>query len=227
MGIRKTIILLAVVLAATGLVAQKNKFVPEWNIGVGFGPTFSSVGFTPNVSTKNELQYHGGIGVRYISENHLGIIAEINYSQQGWVQQFKENPEYSHSHQLNYVEMPVLTHIYFGNKVRFIFNLGPKISVLMSEKEDMSDALGDYLASGTYPIQNPSYQYYRNAEKRFDYGIMAAMGLEFRSGIGNFALEGRYTFGLGNIYNSSKSDFFSKSSNSVLSVRLSYYVKLF
>ncbi|MDR1714653.1 MAG: PorT family protein [Prevotella sp.] len=211
---------------------QKKEFKPEWNVGVGFGPTFSSVDFqvtrlSRGPSTKNMLQYHGGVAIRYLSENHLGFIAELNYSQQGWEQNFKEDPEYAHSHQLNYLELPFMTHIYFGKKVRFIFNLGPKISFLLSDSEKMNQALADYLSSGNVPATMATHQYYRMADKKIDYGLIAGMGLEFRTAIGNFALEGRYSFGLGDIYNNTKSDVFSRSANRVISAKLTYYVKLF
>ena len=214
---------------------QEKEFKPEWNVGVGFGPTFSSVDFqvtrlSRGPSTKDMLQYHGGVAVRYLSENHLGFIAELNYSQQGWEESFdtSENTTvYAHSHQLNYLELPFLTHIYFGNKVRFILNLGPKISFLISESENMNQALADYLSSGDVPVTMATHQYYRMADKKIDYGLIVGMGLEFRTGVGNFALEGRYSFGLGDIYNNTKSDVFSRSANRVMSAKLTYYVKLF
>lgn len=213
--------------------AQKNKFNSEWNVGVGFGPTFSAVDFQVGVGgsaglgTKNMLQYHGGFAIRYISEKNLGVIAELNYSQQGWEQLFKDKPEFQHSHQLNYLELPILTHIYFGSKVRFVINLGPKLSFLLSDSEKMNAALENELASGNMSDKVVTHQYYRMAERKIDYGLMAGLGLEFRTGVGNFALEGRYTFGLGDIYNSSKADYFSRSANRVISAKLTYYVKLF
>lgn len=230
--IKRHIIFLLLFLFTLTVSAQKKQFKPEWNVGIGFGPTFSSMSFetsksVKNLSTKNKQQFAGGIAIRYLSEKNLGLIAELNYSQQGWAQDFKDSPQYEHSHQLNYLELPILTHIYFGDKVRFILNLGPKLSFLLSDSEKINQTLMDYLASGGYPQELPSYQYYHMAERKIDYGLMAGMGLEFQSGIGNFALEGRYTFGLGDIYNNSKADYFTRSANRVLSVKLTYYVKLF
>lgn len=226
----KKYILICLSLSFTLLTyGQKKEFKPEWNVGIGFGPTFSSVDFEPRVSTKNQMQYHGGIAIRYLSEKNLGLIAELNYSQQGWEQNFKNDSEkeFKHSHQLNYLELPILTHIYFGNKVRFIFNLGPKIGYLISDSEKINDPLAEYLASGNTPSTFVTQQYYRLADRKIDYGLMAGLGLEFRTGIGNFTLEGRYTFGLGDIYKSSKADYFSRSANRVISAKLTYYVKLF
>ena len=235
----KRIIFLIILLVATvvSTVYSQNEFKREWNVGVGFGPTFSSVDFRDNygqtVSTKSFMNYHGGISLRYLTEKNLGIIAELNYSQQGWEQDFKfdpQNPEYSlnsHTHSLNYFEIPVMTHIYFGRKVRFVLNLGPKVSYLVSDSEKINDHLVDYLRSGDVGERTITHQYYRKAEKRFDYGIIVGMGVELRTGIGHFLLEGRYSFGLGDIYNNSKADYFQRSANRVMSARLTYYIKLF
>lgn len=229
---QKYIITLLLLSFALSVSAQNKKFKSEWSVGAGFGATFSSMSFETgtyiaNLNTKNKQQFVGGLAIRYISEKNLGMIAELNYSQQGWDQDFKDNPEYTHSRQLNYLELPILTHIYFGNKVRFIVNLGPKISFLLSDKEEMNQALEDYLAGGNFPQQLPSYQYYHSPHRKIDYGLVGGLGLEFRTGIGNFALEGRYAFGLGDIYNNTKADYFTRSANRVLSAKLTYYVKLF
>ena len=235
----KIVFILAFVCMSAAQSYGQNKFKPEWNVGVGFGPTFSAVDFvtTTNgsgpLNTVSKKQFHGGLSIRYMSEKNLGLIAELNYSQQGWDQEFSESSKYdftqlSHTHTLNYIELPILTHIYFGNKVRFVINLGPKISFLMSESEKMSTALSDYIASGNMePSEMATYQFGRNAETKIDYGIMGGLGLEFRTGIGNFMLEGRYSFGLGDIYNNSKSDYFGRSANRVISARLTYFVKIF
>lgn len=224
-------------LCYTAKAQNNDKFKPEWNIGVGFGPTFSSVDFQTNtranlsIETKSLQQYHGGVAIRYISENHLGFIAELNYSQMGWEQKFQqEQPQYANAQyrrKLNYVELPFLTHIYFGRKVRFFVNLGPKIGYIISESEEMDQSLEDYLSSGNIPSNVATYQYYREVEHKIDYGIMGGMGLEFRTGIGNFSLEGRYYYGLGDLFNNNKSAYFGRSANQIISARLTYFVKVF
>jgi len=234
--VKRHIFILLFILFAAGIKGQK-KFTPEWNVGVGFGPTFSSVDLRTfsdtKVGAKNLQQYSGGLALRYLSEKNLGFIVELNYSQQGWEQNFegKDNPlagrGFSHIHKLNYLEMPVLTHIYFGNKVRFVFNLGPKLSYLLSDSEQMSNELAGYLANGEASGGMITHQYYRMAERKIDYSLVGGLGLEFRTGIGHFMLEGRYTFSLGDIYSNSKSDVFARSASRVISAKLTYYVKLF
>lgn len=228
--IRGTLILTIIWIVSILRIEAQSDFKSEWNVGVGFGPTFSSIDFvtfrSPGVDTKNYFQYHGGIALRYVSEKNLGIIGEINISQQGWEGKYKDHPSFQYKRSLTYLEIPVLTHIYFGNKVRFLVNLGPKVQFLLSEKENMNDDLANSIANNTDGLITLHYN--RDVENKFDYGIIAGLGMEFRTGIGNFALEGRYYFGLGDIFDNKKNDYnFSRSANRVISAKLTYYVKLF
>ena len=60
-------------------------------------------------------------------------------------------------------------------------------------------------------------------ETKFDYGIAAGLGTEWSHPcLGHFQLEARYYYGLGNIYGSSKSDFFGKSNFGNIVVKASY-----
>ena len=60
-------------------------------------------------------------------------------------------------------------------------------------------------------------------EKKFDYGIAAGLGAEWSMRrIGHIILEARYYYGLGNIYGNSKKDFFGKSNNSNIIIKLTY-----
>ena len=60
-------------------------------------------------------------------------------------------------------------------------------------------------------------------EKRFDYGIALGGGIEFsHRKMGHFQLEGRYYYGLGNIYGDSKRDYFSKSNHQSIIIKLTY-----
>ncbi|GAB6012872.1 porin family protein [Viscerimonas tarda] len=230
---KERVFILALFVFLTSTINSQSEFVPEWNIGAGFGPTFSTVSFDPAVNTKNLNQFHGGVAVRYVSEKNLGVIAELNYSQQGWEGSFKEQPEFKHSHSLTYLEVPVMTHIYFGKKVRFFVNLGPKMQFLIGEKEEMSDELADYLANEEEIVfagnaLQRTGQYNKNVKYLFDYGLTGGLGLELRSKIGNFALEGRYYAGFADLFdNHTGNSNFNRSANRVMSAKLTYYIKAF
>ncbi|WP_298653691.1 outer membrane beta-barrel protein, partial [uncultured Proteiniphilum sp.] len=63
---------------------------------------------------------------------------------------------------------------------------------------------------------------------RVDYGLVGGVGMAFKTGIGDFALEGRYYFGLGDIFTSRRSDnaYFSRSAFRLIEAKLTYYIRI-
>jgi hypothetical protein len=60
-------------------------------------------------------------------------------------------------------------------------------------------------------------------EKKFDYGIAAGLGVELSlRRLGHLLVEGRYYFGLGNIYGNSKRDYFAKSNDYNIVIKATY-----
>ena len=60
-------------------------------------------------------------------------------------------------------------------------------------------------------------------ENKFDYGIAGGLGMEYSvPRVGHFMIEGRYYYGLGNIYGDSKKDYFGKSNFGNIIVKLTY-----
>ena len=51
--------------------------------------------------------------------------------------------------------------------------------------------------------------------------------MEYKSSIGNFFVEGRYFYGLSDIFHNSKTDDFGRSANTTISVRIGYSIALF
>lgn len=201
-------------------VNAQNGFKQELLAGPSFGMNFSSVSFAPRVKTKLLPGYLGGVTVRWNTEKNIGLQAELNFSQNGWDEVF-ENAEYKYARTINYLEFPFLTHIYIGSeKARFFINLGPKIGYMLSESTSSNIAganlEGKETTQHTMPVEN-----------RFTWGLCGGPGLELRTGIGVFNLEGRYCYSLGDIYGSRKKDHFPKSSGQVFSVKLAYLIPIF
>jgi len=176
----------------------------------------SSVNFRPTIKQNNLQTVNGGISFRYISEKHFGLITELNFAQRGWSEDHSDTT-LTYSRTLNYVELPFLTHLYFGNKkIRYIINLGPKIAYLISDKENRN-----FTDNNT-----DSPQHGKKIDNRFDYGLCFGTGFELRTPIGNFMLEGRYHYGLGDIFSNSKKDYFARSANQIAQVSLTYLIDL-
>lgn len=198
-------------------------------IGINGGVNLSSVSFEPSIKEKTFLTPSFGVTIRYISERYLkmfcGIQAEINYSQRGWKENIDDGTGDTYQRSMNYVEVPLMAHLAFGKDkgygARFVLNLGPQIGYLLGESEKKSEAW--------HPNERPSgviWQYGKMAESKFDYGIVGGVGIEARTGIGNFLLEARYYFGLSDFYHSTKKDPFSQSAHSYIAGRLTYLFDL-
>lgn len=223
----KTVILLAMLCMASVAVAQR-EYEPHFAVGVKGGVTFGRMEFVPSVKQNMNMGMILGVQARYTEEKFFGLIAELNIVQGGWKEVF-EGTEFNYSRTLTYVQLPILTHIYFGGKnFKGFVNLGPSVSYMIG---DNISSNFDYLNPTSvpdFPYQNRRLnQMKMEVEKKFDYGITAGLGMEFiikkRHSI---LLEGRYYYGLGNIYPSAKKDEFSASRGSSIQATLGYLFHL-
>lgn len=136
--IRKVITTVIISLVTLNYIQAQDKFKRELSLGASFGTTFSKVSFAQTkVQQKMKMGYTGGLTLRWITEKNLGLQAELNFIQHGWDEKFEDQPQYKYSRTINYFELPILTHIYFGSKrFRVFVNLGPKIGYAFGEKTD-------------------------------------------------------------------------------------------
>jgi len=213
----KKFIWIPFLLICSALCAQENSFQSEWKFGANAGLTFSRVRFNPHIPQNPLMQGTIGVTARYISEKHFGVQVELNYAQRGWDEKTDtviNLNEYSRS--LSYLELPIMTHIYFnlGKRARMVFNLGPQIGYNIGEEVLKKRIFTD-------PDNVPNH-FNEKIQRKFDYGIIFGTGLEIRTGIGFFILEGRYSFGLSDIFNNTRSDEFQASPNLVLGTKLTY-----
>lgn len=212
---RIIVLTLAAVAALHNLFAQ-NQFQTEYLIGTSHGVTMSSVTLIPKVKQDMLYGYNGGLFFRLISEKYFGFQVELNYAMRGWKEAMENTPQYAYSRTMNYLEIPFLTHIYFGNKVRGFINLGPKIGMFISEKEKMNF---DPQQITEINIKN---QYHKSTQTKFDYGICGGAGVELCTKIGHFGVEGRYYYGLADFFKTGSTSDFGTASMQVISVNMTY-----
>ena len=109
--------------------------------------------------------------------------------------------------------------------MQFFFQAGPQFGYMLNEStktnflfENMNrdDRASLTCAQDTMSVEN-----------KFDYGIAAGLGVELSlKHVGHFLLEGRYYYGLGNIYGDTKRDYFGKSNNNSIIIKLTYLFDL-
>ena len=239
MKIRSITFLILFSLVANIMRAQIGDHRSIFSIGVNGGYAMSNIGFTPSVSQGKRGGMTGGLSMRYVCEKYFSTIcsiyAEVNYAQLGWKENIKDvnnqpvinastKEAENYKRTLNYIQVPIFAHLAWGKEQKgfqFFIQAGPQFGYLLSESTDSNFAFDqrnmDDRANKVYAQDSMS------VENKFDYGIAAGAGIEFSAPkIGHFLLEGRYYYGLGNIYGDSKRDYFSKSNNGSIMIKLTY-----
>lgn len=202
----------------------------EGTIAVGgkAGASFSRINFNPTVEQMMLPGMTAGVMFRYIEEKHFGIIAELNITQRGWKEKLEES-DYKYSHRFTYLELPIMTHIFFGNqRVKGFFNLGPELNVMLGDGIKSNFAYQDaadmeYFINDTRHIE----QMTMDIKNRFDYGICGGAGMEINlNAKHSLLLEGRFYYGLTDVFPNHKTDIFSSSNSMTVTVSLGYFYRL-
>ena len=220
--------------------AQVGDYRTDLAIGVNGGYAMTRLSFTPDVPQDLLGGVTGGLTIRYTCEKYFSsicaITAEVNYMQAGWKERILDvldEPVYyegddsdplRYQRRITYVQVPLLARLGWGRErkgLQAFIQLGPQLGFYLDESTDTNIEQGrptwnarvsSVVAQETMPLEN-----------KFDYGIVGGAGIEFsHPKVGHFLLEGRYYFGLANIYGNSKSDYFAKSNQSNIVVKLSY-----
>ena len=214
-------------LLAPARISAETHYKPHISIGAHGGMSMSRMSFSPSVPQSWNDGVMFGVHARYAEEKLVGIVAELNFEQRGWKESFEDNPALDYSRTLNYIELPVMTHIYFGsNRFKFFVNLGPEfgymISNSISSNFDYTHPAGAGIAS-TRRVNQMSME----VKHKFDYGICAGLGCEWWARPRHSVyIEARFYYGLGNIYDSSKADEFSASRGMNLAFTAGYNFRL-
>lgn len=205
-------------------VNAQRAYDPHFAIGAKGGVTFSSMAFTPSIEQSLIQGVSFGAVARYTEERFFGLVAELNIEQRGWKETFDET-KFEFQRRLTYIQLPVMTHIYFGSdKFRGFINLGPSVGYLISENSSANFDYHNPAAVAGFPIANRHVnQMTMEVKNRFDYGICAGGGIELTlKKKHSILLEGRYYYGLGNIFPAKKKDEFSASRGTSIQVAVGY-----
>ena len=222
--------------------AQVGEYRTDLAVGFNAGYMMSSVGFVPEVPQKNLGGLTGGLTVRYTCERYFksicAIVAEVNLAQTGWKENItdidsqpvyyiddeaKTNP-LAYERKMTYVQVPLMARLGWGRErkgLQAFIQAGPQMGFFMSEstktnvikgKDTQTDRSSKVVAQDTMAV-----------ERKFDYGIALGAGIEFsHPKVGHFIVEGRYYYGLGDIYKNSKSDYFSRSNFEQIVIKATY-----
>lgn len=210
-----------------GYVSAQTHYKSNIAIGAKGGMDFSEVFFNPHVKQTFQPGVTFGAMIRYIEENHFGLIGEVNFAQRGWKENFEDDP-FHYSRDLNFIDICFLAHIYFGARGRFFFNAGPQVGYYLGEKIKANFDPKDIGAIPNFPVKNRiNQQMLEPINLKIDYGISAGLGGEFNINPKNsINLECRFYFGLANIFSTKRADYFNASNQMSLSATIGYWFRI-
>ena len=222
--------------------AQVGEYRTDLAIGVNGGYMMSSVGFVPEVPQKQLGGMTGGFTIRYTCEKYFqsicAIVAEVNIAQTGWkenIMDIDNQPVYyigddakvnplSYERHMTYVQIPLMARLGWGRErkgLQGFIQLGPQLGLFMNESTKTNLVPG--LKTQTDRSSKVVAQDTMAVERKFDYGIAVGGGIEFsHPKVGHFIVEGRYYYGLGDIFKNSKSDFFGRSNFGQIVIKATY-----
>ena len=219
-----------IILTVSSLTAfAQRQYEPNFAIGGKAGATLSMMSFSPKVSQGLLPGMMAGVAMRYTEEKLFGLIAELNFEQRGWKEKYDPGVNFSYSRILSYIQIPVMTQIRFGSdRVKGFINLGPEVGFMIGSHISANFDYTNISAVAGYPAgYRTNQQLAMEVSNRFDYGIAGGLGLEvIMKGRHSLMLEGRYYYGLGNIFPSAKRDYFSASRGMSIEITAAYLFRL-
>lgn len=207
---------------------SQNKVLPNqyqnnnaFGIGLRYGKNFATLN-TTGLASKNKVQQRGNLfGLFFnipLSQN-MSLQPEVNYSQRGLAYAYQEDYDRLKT---NYIEVPLLLKLSFGNRTKFFFNLGGYGAYWLSG--ELANKTDGKTSTLKYPFDKDLSD--GIADNRIDYGAMAGLGISTEIFGGSFFIEGRYTYGLADIskFETNPSNYTS-SKNQIIGASAGYLFK--
>lgn len=221
----KYILIIASIYTFTVSLNAQTHYSSRVYLGIHGGVDMSRVMFTPSVSQSFNIGGNGGVNFRYIEEKHFGFILEANWMQRGWKDNFEQLP-YNYSRTVNYIQIPFLAHVYFGNRGKFFINAGPSVSFTLGESTSSNFDINSISENPDFN-NRITYQYFEPVNQKVDYGISAGLGGEININPKNsLYLEARFYYGLGNMLKSGRTENIRGSNSMSIEFSLGYWLRM-
>ena len=214
------------------LYAQVGEPRTDLAIGMSAGCALNQVSFKPAIKQSMKPGATVGFTARYTCEKYFSLLCafqgELNYSQAGW----KETPEKvalgateagTYQRTVHYVQMPLLANLGYGRErggVKGFLVIGPQLAFCIGESVKTTGNGEGYIPSQLDGLKN---QHELDVERKFEYGITGGLGMDVSTKKGHhFIIEGRYFYGLSDMFKNSKKDPFARSANGTIIAKVSY-----
>lgn len=232
-GFLRSAALILSMATAIPLTAQVGEARHDFAVGFNGGMAMNTVSFDPTIRQSMHSGPTFGLTMRYTCEKYFTMVCaiqvEVNYAKLGWkenITDYNDQPlpdRYQRHH--HYIQVPVLARLGWGREERGMMGYlvaGPQIGYCFSETTEQSEEW-TLTSTGVPNRPNNMYaQYSMPLERKLDYGITAGIGGELNTKAGHFMLEGRYYYGLSDLFGNSKKDTFARSANGAIVAKLTY-----
>jgi hypothetical protein len=212
--------------------AQVGELRSNLAIGANGGFNFSRDDFSPTIKQNLQPGLTGGFTLRYTTEKYFALICaaqlEVNFAQRGWNELIEDGSNNTYSRTTNYIEIPFFAHLGWGKEERglqFFVNAGPQLGLFLDDEERYGYS-DEYPWDESLRPNNMNKQYGKEVENTLEYGIAGGLGMELKTSVGNFIIEGRYFFGLSDMFGNSKADPFGRSANTTITGKISYLIDI-
>ncbi|UXX77965.1 PorT family protein [Reichenbachiella carrageenanivorans] len=178
-------------LLSLGLISQADAQRKTY-VGVKSGYNLSTAYFFhslygSDIEPKMEGGYQGGIIAMNYLRNHVGLQAELLYTQKGWRQEFDDQPDLVT--ELDYVELPLLVNIHTGKDRLHIFaNGGCYVGYLVSSTQSATSAADNF------------YVYDESRDNKISYGFRGGVGAFYDFNFGTLLFESSFTYSLSDMF---------------------------
>ena len=208
------------------LHAQVGDARTDLALGGSAGVTLNQVSFKPAVKQTFKSGMTAGLTARYTCEKYFALLCafqgELNYAMSGWNEDSSPG-EGTYQRTLHYVQVPLLANLGFGRErggVKGFLLVGPQLGFCIGDTEKTSGNGSGYVP---YQLDGLPNQHELKVENKFEYGITGGLGIDVSTRNGHhFIVDGRYFYGLSDIFSNSKKDPFARSANGTITVRVSY-----
>ena len=229
--------------------AQVGQYRNDLAIGGSVGYTLSNIAFVPVVPQDMLGGTTFGFTARYTCEKYFSsicaIVGEVNYAKIGWKERIWDmhndtTQTLQYSRKITHVQIPFLARLGWGRErsgMQFFFQVGPQFGIYLGETTESNFDIHDpafnpgndpkyYSSEYMYASKRASHVVAQDSmavENKIDYGIAIGAGLEWSNRhLGHFIIEGRYYYGLGNIYGATKRDYFARSNFGNVVIKFTY-----
>lgn len=170
----RKLITIGLIFSSSLIFAQMNKI----HFGMEAGPSLKTLyGFDTVDENELSIGFSAGLAFQYNFTDLLSLRTNISFERKGWTTKGEAtdemgNPigEMTFHTNFDYLTLPLLVRLTFGNKIRYFVNAGPYIGYLL-KVTDVAETLGDY----------PRSEYDNTANfKQHDFGLTTGLGMTYQ-----------------------------------------------